>query len=509
MKKFSYLVVFACLLIGCNNDDDFIAACDQVTNVTASSITTTSASITWNDPNNVGSYIVEYGVAGFAFGAGTIISETATTATLDNLLPETTYDVYVQVVCAADNVSMYSGTYSFTTSTPTCPRVTGVQANAVSNTSATISWQDDDTVGSYVVEYGLSGFSIGTGSTVTETNLSTDLSDLNPESTYDVYIKTICAEDNISDYTEVYNFTTLATPVIPEFLPNLSQLNLFSGNLSDLTPSAYAFEYDLHSTLFSDYAHKQRLIALPSGTKMTYDGNGLPLFPDNSVIAKTFYYNNDETNLSLGKNIIETRILIKINGNWESGDYRWNEAQTEAVLDAVGGDVPVTWVDAEGATQSITYEIPSNADCFTCHQSYDNLTPIGPKLRTLNFSKNGTNQLQALIDSQLLEGLADPSTVSVLPKWDDEANYTLEERARAYMDINCASCHVDGGFCENQSILRIDFETAFEESGILNRKNSILTRIQSTIPQYGMPYIGTTIIHDEGVELLTNYLNSL
>ncbi|WP_323786836.1 fibronectin type III domain-containing protein [Psychroserpens sp.] len=415
MKKLSYLFVFAFALFSCNNDDDLIAACEKATNVTATNILTTSATITWNDPNNVASYFIEYGVSGFSLGSGTTLIESTTTVDLQNLSPETTYDVYVQVVCNTDNLSMYS---------------------------------------------------------------------------------------------DVYSFTTATLPVIPEFKPNLSELNLFSGNIGDLNPSPYAFEYDLSTRLFSDYAHKQRLIALPEGEKMTYNGDGFPLFPDNTLIAKTFYYNNDETDLSQGRHIIETRVLIKINGSWELGNYKWNESQTDATIDTAGAVVPVTWVDTEGESQSINYEIPSSTDCFTCHSNNSEATPIGPRLRTLNFNVNGSNQLQTLIDNNMLEGLTDPTTVSVLPNWED-TSLGLERRARAYMDVNCAHCHIEGGFCELQSGLRLSYETAFEESNISQSSGSILARIQNNIPQYGMPLIGTTILHEEGVSLLVDYINSL
>ena len=88
------------------------------------------------------------------------------------------------------------------------------------------------------------------------------------------------------------DFTPVEDPlVVAEFRPNLSELNLFLGDLSDLNISSRAFEYNLNTPLFSDYAHKQRLIALPQNTTMQYNGDGLPVFPDNTVIAKTFYYN--------------------------------------------------------------------------------------------------------------------------------------------------------------------------------------------------------------------------
>ena len=296
--------------------------------------------------------------------------------------------------------------------------------------------------------------------------------------------------------------------VIAEFRPNLSELNLFTGNLGDLNISSRVFNYELNSQLFTDYAHKQRLIALPENTSMQYDGDGLPIFPDNTVIAKTFYYNNDERDLTLGKTIIETRVLIKINGEWETGDYKWNEDQTEAVLDLNGSTVPVTWIDADGESNSVNYEIPSNTDCFTCHHTYDNATPIGPKLRNMNFEVNGANQLENFISEQYLTGLSGSSEVSSIVNWQNTSE-SLENRARSYFDINCAHCHIEGGDCEDESTLRLAFETSLEDSQIVQRKFSISLRISEYNEGFSMPFIGTTTVHTEGVELLQAYLDTL
>lgn len=389
-----------------------------------------------------------------------------------------------------------------------CNKVSNVAVNNITSTSATISWNDTSGTGSYIIEYGVSGFILGSGTSLSETGTTASLSGLEGNTVYDVYVQTVCSETNVSIYTDVFNFTTLASPVIPEFRPTLSELNLYLGDLGNMDITPYGFEYSLNSKLFTDYATKQRFFVLPPGDKLTYDGEGLPIFPDNSIIAKTFFYNIDDRDPSLGQKIIETRLLIKINGSWETGDYKWNDAQTEAVLDLEGSVVPVTWIDANGESNSIDYEIPSNTDCFTCHQTSGSTTPIGPKMRTMNFEFNGSNQIQRLIDNDLLEGLSDPSSVTVLPKWDDPSE-SLSRRARAYMDINCAHCHIQGGYCEEQSSLRLAFETPYGESSISERRSSILVRIQNTIPEYGMPLIGTTILHDEGVELLIDYINSL
>ena len=390
-----------------------------------------------------------------------------------------------------------------------CLKPTQLEIVSASSNSATIVWLDTNETSTFSIEYGFSGFSRGTGTTLITTTSSVSLLDLLPNTSYDVYVKADCSVTNFSLWSDVLNFTTSVLPVIAEFRTNLSELNLYLGDLKDLNPSTNAFEYDLVTPLFTDYAYKQRLIALPPGETMEFNGDGLPIFPDNTVIAKTFYYNNDDRDLSLGRKIIETRILIKTNGEWITGDYKWNSTQTEAILDLQGSDVPVTWIDSNGITNSITYSIPSNTDCFTCHSSFNNVTPIGPKLRTLNFVLNGENQLQKFIDNQQLSGISNSSQVTQLPDWSDNVAYTLEERARAYMDVNCAHCHISGGFCEAQSTLDLAYETSLVNSNIVNRKNSILSRISTYFPGVSMPFIGTTILHDEGVELLQSYLDTL
>ncbi|MBQ0788691.1 MAG: hypothetical protein KBT69_14430 [Oceanihabitans sp.] len=327
---------------------------------------------------------------------------------------------------------------------------------------------------------------------------------LEANTTYNVYIQSICS-DNESMLTEVVTFTTAAPVVIPQLLNNLSDLNIFSGNIEDLIPSVYAFEYDLTTPLFTDYSHKQRLIALPSGETMQYVDNGLPAFPDNTVIAKTFYYFNDERDETLGKRIMETRVLIKQSGAWLTGNYKWNAAQTEATLDTDGSVVAYSYVDNSGDTKNLNYKIPSNTDCFQCHSNNEQILPLGPKLRSMHFN----NQLQDFIDNNYLSNLTDPSSVSVLPDWTNRDDYSLMERTRAYFDVNCAHCHQPGGTCDLISSLDFRYETPFDNTDIYTFRYTILARTQNYNNGYSMPYTGTTIIHDEGYDLIEEFVDSL
>ena len=294
---------------------------------------------------------------------------------------------------------------------------------------------------------------------------------------------------------------------VPELLPTLSELKLFEGDLANLQLNNTVYEYTLSTQLFTDYAYKLRTIALPKDAQMTYNGEGLLIFPDNTIISKTFYYFNDERNPSLGRKIIETRILLKKNGTWTVGNYIWNAAQTEAFLDSNSQTVPVSWIDINGMTNNVDYEVPSNTNCFQCHNNNGTTRPIGPKARALNYVVNGQNQLSNFAEAGILTNLPALSEVVVLPDWED-TSYSLEERARAYMDINCAHCHQPGGSYPFGGV-DFRFELSLEETNIFARKEFIRSRINSDVDNFRMPFIGTTIKHVEGVDMLNQFIDSL
>jgi len=386
-----------------------------------------------------------------------------------------------------------------------CETPTNITISDISFETAIVTWQNENDTSSFVIEYGPSGFNIGSGMTAASDVTTLTLSGLTPDTIYDVYIKAFCGVDNESILSQAVSFTTAVAPVIPQFLQNLSDLNLFQGDLDELNPSIYTFEYEPSSKFFSDYAYKQRIVALPNGEKMTYIGNDLlPRFPDNTLIAKTFFYYNNENNITQGRQIIETRILIKVNGVWESGNYKWNAEQTDAVLDRTESIVEINYVNFDGENQTVNYKIPDDNACLICHGNNSQLSPIGIKFRSLNYD----NQLQDLIDNNHVDGLTDASTVSSMPNYNDTSQ-TLENRARAYFDINCAYCHSPGGFCEVQSDLRLSYETPFDDTAIYERRISIDMRMGTYIDGFTMPYIGTSMVHTEGYDLIRTYLESL
>lgn len=291
-----------------------------------------------------------------------------------------------------------------------------------------------------------------------------------------------------------------------EMPANLTDHNIFQGKPSDLIPGNGFLLYEIPTQLFSDFAEKQRLIKVPAGEKLTALNNGLPNFPEGTILVKTFYYFNDKRDTSKGKKIIETRLLVKKEGKWNVGTYAWNNEQTDANLISAGRNKTFEWITENGNTKTVSFHIPSNRECATCHHANRNMLPLGPKIRNLNMdvTRSGgfLNQLTYFQNTGILHS-QDPSLFTRLPNSKDQS-FTLQERARAYLDINCAHCHNVNGDAKRTG-LYLDYELPLNETKITSRKK----QINKLMSAGKMPKLGITIIDEESISLIKKYLESL
>ncbi len=320
--------------------------------------------------------------------------------------------------------------------------------------------------------------------------------------------------------------------------PKLSDYHFFVGELKNQTPAYAVLPYQPASSLFSDYAHKKRFVWLPKNTKASYNGDeNVFEFPVGAVLIKTFYYDNVQP--ANTTKIIETRLLIRKADGWKLYDYIWNEQQTEAYLDTDGNGifVPVTWIE-NGSTKSTTYKIPSQTECVTCHKININQTangeketPIGPKPQNLNTLYNyGTttkNQLEKWKQMGYINNtLPALSSIYSTVDWRDTSK-SLALRARSYIDINCAHCHRVGGHCDyvpqrfnfsntDTYTLGICLPPLFQvpdnpyviHAGDADH-SELIYRLNTNEGSEMMPIIGRTLIHDEGVQLVKDWINSM
>lgn len=326
------------------------------------------------------------------------------------------------------------------------------------------------------------------------------------------------------DISSPVNFNPPAVPY-----DSLSTYKFFEGAMADQLPSVGVLPFEPITPLFTDYAHKHRFVWMPDSVKAEYNGDGNILtFPDNAVLIKNFYYNN--VHPSNETQIIETRLMFKVNGSWLFATYVWNDDQTEAILDMNGSSIPLEWTDENGVDRSTNYRIPSEPECFTCHKNASAATPIGPKPQNLNtdlFYPDGTmSQIQKWQEMGYLGSM--PSNINTVVDWTDESENT-HDRVRAYLDMNCAHCHSDQRHCDYRPI-RLAWEESVDTTNlgvcvvpdeipmpqfthIVSRGNinrSVMHfRMNTNDETLRMPLLGRSIIHEEAVQLIEEWIDSL
>ena len=309
----------------------------------------------------------------------------------------------------------------------------------------------------------------------------------------------------------------------------LSEYNFFEDVMADQVPVYGVIPYEPITSLFTDYAKKKRFIWMPDNVKANYiaDGNVLD-FPIGTVLIKTFYYNNVQPDNS--RKVIETRLMIRKSSGWEFSNYIWNDDQTEAILDLSGGFVNIEWMEGT-ELKNTNYRIPTENECFTCHKLNNITTPIGTKPQHLNkdypYSDGTMNQLEKLVEMNYLNNEI-PSNINTVVDWTDVSK-SMDLRVRSYLDINCSHCHTEGGHCSYRPI-RFAFEDTANptnlgvcvtpdediDPALVNiifpgrPERSVLPfRMNSNNESVRMPLIGRSIVHEESVALITQWIDEM
>jgi len=317
----------------------------------------------------------------------------------------------------------------------------------------------------------------------------------------------------------------------PPFPTRLSESGLFADLATHRMVSGVV-PYEPASPLWSDGTHKARFFALPPATGT--DGTVVPAkigvtnargwnFPDGTVLVKSFAIDDVEGDAST-RRWIETRFMLKEQGEWAGFSYEWNDEQTDAVLVAAEGkdrDFQIRTADLENhadGRKTQQWHYPSRTECMVCHSrasnyvlglctvqlnhDYDYRAPLGEGHFT-------DNQLRTLEHLGLLEvnwwgdavgslyGKAVAAGVPEQDRWgwvgrqmaslDPAAktfperrsallgkspantnglvnplddSHPLEARARSYLHSNCSSCHVYAGGGNAQ--IDLEYLTAYE-----------------------------------------------
>lgn len=334
------------------------------------------------------------------------------------------------------------------------------------------------------------------------------------------------------------------------FPENLSEWGVLSSHDGVLELSPGAIPYDLATPLFSDYAQKLRTLTLPPGAAAAYRAEGDFDLPVGTIITKTFYYPTADGAATYGAErtasdgllplgglrLIETRVLARREEGWIALPYVWNAEMTEARLKRAGDLVDMTLARPDGRREPLAYFVPNANQCAACHATDHGtrkIMPIGIKARHLNKPSSfaaGANQLDHWRLLGVLKG--DFTDAAAAPRnalWADESA-PLDARARAYLDANCSHCHSDVGPADTSGLdLRPDIamgpktglckSTIAAGSGTGGRiydvvpgrpEESILVyRMTTNDPAAMMPELGRSVVHEEGVALLSDWIRQM
>ena len=311
------------------------------------------------------------------------------------------------------------------------------------------------------------------------------------------------------------------------FPEKLSDFEFFMDNSAQI-PHDKVIQYELISSLFSDYSKKQRWVYVPSDVKANYEQNWVFNFPTGSALIKTFYYPVDERDPALGKQLLETRLLLRKSHGWEAVSYAWNEDQTEAYKKIAGKTISTSWTDFMGDEKEVRYRVPNVNQCKECHSAEDKITPIGPKARNINkklvYDDGEFNQLEYWMDRQIIDNY--PLDLISPVDWTNE-NLNINDRVRSYLDVNCGHCHSPTGNANSTGLyLQLD-ETRDIHLGIFKKpvatgrgsggfkysivpgkpdESILLYRMTSMDPGVMMPESGRSLSHIEAVEMIKEWI---
>jgi uncharacterized repeat protein (TIGR03806 family) len=304
-------------------------------------------------------------------------------------------------------------------------------------------------------------------------------------------------------------------------------------------PNARVTPYDLNTALYSDGALKFRYVYIPEGQQARYSANDVFDFPVGTVLIKTFAFAADMRRPTENVRFLETRLLIRRPEGWIALPYVWNEDQTEARLSVIGAQVPVSFTNEDGAAIALDWSVPNVNQCRGCHARAGGnaVLPIGPSARNLNHMHIASGVSPVTMETMLVpqlrhwldQGILDqaPDNAPRVPSAYARNDGTLEQRARAYLDVNCAHCHNPAGPAHTSGLDLRWSQTDPALWGVLKRpvaagrgsagfefaidpghpeRSILLHRMASTDPGVMMPELGRTLVDERAVALMRDWI---
>jgi photosystem II stability/assembly factor-like uncharacterized protein len=183
--------------------------CGIPANLAVTSVTTTSATVSWDAVNGATNYVVEYQQSGATTWTVAASAITASSVNFFGLEAGTTYSWRVAAVCSGG-----AGTYAIGQfqSSAICGLPTGLNATNITDKTASINWTSVGTAVSYEVAYKANAATVWTTLSANTTALTWNVTGLTAGTAYDFRVKANCSSA-ASEYA-AGQFTTTAALVL-------------------------------------------------------------------------------------------------------------------------------------------------------------------------------------------------------------------------------------------------------------------------------------------------------
>lgn len=319
-------------------------------------------------------------------------------------------------------------------------------------------------------------------------------------------------------------------PPTGEFYDQLSEYGIFETyNNNGFIPSEQLIKYEVINSLFSDYAEKERYIYLPEGEKASLRSDGHFDWPKGTILVKNFCYGKEQVG---NEKIMETRLLIKEAKAWKAISYQWDDAHKDASKSKLGNVIPMD-LNHNGEKKNFEYIIPNKNQCKSCHNAKEEIEPIGFKYanidKQITLDGKEISQVDYLIQAGVIELNDEKELPATMVSYEDQSA-EIQERALAYLDINCGHCHRPNGPGNTSGLFLQYNETRSNHLGVCkppvaagkgsggrsfdvqpgSAEQSILYyRMLTQDPGEMMPELGRSLVHDEGLEIVKQWIDSL
>lgn len=373
----------------------------------------------------------------------------------------------------ACNSQTYGSAVDFTVEivdAPTCPHVENIVLAAATPNSATISWDANPTVESYILKYGEPGFNPETEGTAVEvTGTSHTVEGLFADTNYEFYVRAVCADNDMSFWGRSLDvFTGYCTPSYNsngEYLTYVTTEGAFidldysrtsapTGNYDNQAAQQVVVAPGMSFTMNTRYSSGANTIVAWA------DWNGNMSFEANEEVANTYSSNNEQSfTIEVPASVDYGEYRLRVASRWSNNPiqpcgtgYSWGTTVDFTIVVAEEPDcMPVEELTAE--TTSLTsiqvdWEGPENAIAWEVEYM-----PTGAPVGTGTTVETDTNSL-------LLEDLESNITydIYVRPICEDSEEDALARMLSIYL-----------GYCyPAYSATTNDHITAIATDGALN-----------------------------------------